>query len=164
MLPSRRAPVVGDASARFKDNTMPSTQPKFDDLLPPLDGRPLSRFEYNEIRPVRLALAMVVAVLHQGSFLEEHRPIQGGYDSDMRWLFEHLAPLARVSITVRRIRTLFDPLRYSRAWSNTGRVRRNLRSLASDAVLLASVIEAGRASSPPPHPAPGRPGHGRQRR
>jgi hypothetical protein len=120
---------------------MPTALPKLADLLPPLDGRPLSRHEWNEIRAVRLALVMVTAVLHQGNFLDPYRPIKGGYDADLAFLFQHLEPLDRVSPTVRKIRSLFDRLRYSREFSNTTKARRNLKTLAKDAVVLAGVID-----------------------
>ena len=127
---------------------MATALPKLKDLLPPLDHRSQpSRQEINELRTVRLALVMMTTVLLPSNLLDRHRPIQGGYDADIDFLFLHLEPLARVSPTVRRIRSLFDRLRYSREFNNTTTVRRNLRVLARAAVRLARTMEA--AAVPP---------------
>lgn len=121
---------------------MPRSMPLVDELCPPLDGRPLNRREWEEQRAVKLAMVMVVVAWHQSEFLPQHRPIRGGHDDDFAWLHAHLEPLARVSPTVRRLRQVFDQSLYGWEWFRPERVRRNLKRLASDAVLLASVMAA----------------------
>lgn len=120
---------------------MPSRLPTLDVLLPPLDGRPFSRQEWDEQRAVRLALVMMTVVMHQQTFLDHHRPIPGGHDADGQWLHQHLEPLARVSPTVARIRSLFDPLLYGGAWANPAMVRKHLMRLPQAAVRMSAVSE-----------------------
>jgi hypothetical protein len=127
---------------------MPRSMPLVDELLPPLDGRPLNRREWSEQRAVKLALVMVVVAWHQSEFLPQHRPIRGGHDDDFAWLHEHLEPLARVSLTVRRLRQVFDQELHGWEWFRPERVRRNLKRLAHDAVLLGSVMAARSTASP----------------
>ena len=134
---------------------MAAALPKLVTLLPPLDGRPLAFHELNELRAVRLALVMVTTVLLQSNLLEQHRPLQGGYDADLEYLFINLEPLAKVSPTVSRIRSLFDRLRYSREFNNPATVRRNLTVLARAAVRLSRTMET--ATAPTSHR------HGRRR-
>lgn len=122
---------------------MPRALPLVAELLPPVDGRPLSRGEWSEQRAIRLALVMVTVVFHQQEFLPRHRPIPGGHDSDMRWLHQNLEPLARISPTVRRLRQVFDQRLYGREWYDPLLVRRNLRLGAMTAVSLASQIQGG---------------------
>lgn len=126
---------------------MPSRLPTLDVLLPPLDGRPFSRQEWDELRAVRLALVMVTTVLHQQSFLDQHRPIPVGHDADQQWLHQHLEPLATISPTVARIRSLIDPLLYGGAWANPATIRRYLERVGNDAARLAADMAAAR---PPP--------------
>jgi hypothetical protein len=130
---------------------MPRSLPQLAELLPPVDGRSFSRQEWSELRAVRLALVMVTAVLHQGDFLFHHRPIPGGHDNDLRWLHEHLEPLATVSPTVRKLRRLFDLKLYGRAWADPTQVRHNLKVLSQEAHVLAQVMAA-----PPATPSPRR--------
>lgn len=127
---------------------MPRSLPLITDLLPPLDGRPFSRHEWNELRAVRLALVMVTAVLHQSDFLHHNRPVPGGHDADLHWLHEHLDPLARVSPTVRKLNKVFDLSLYGREFYDPARVRRNLKMLAKDAVLLGSIMATRSTGSP----------------
>ena len=132
---------------------MPSTFPKLISLLPPVDGRPLSRQEWQELRATRLALVTFFTVSSASTFLEPHRPLPGGPHSDLRWLHDNLAPLDPVSPTVRRIRALLDPLHYNRELNDPEKVRRFLQRIAQDIRLLASTHAA---SSPPPRSGRGR--------
>ena len=125
---------------------MPSTSPKLISLLPPVDGRPLSRQEWQELRATRLALVTFFTVSSASTFLEPHRPLPGGPHSDLRWLHDNLAPLDSISPTVRRIRALLDPLRYNRELNDPERVRLFLRRISQDTRLLASTHAA---STPP---------------
>ena len=125
---------------------MPSTFPKLISLLPPVDGRHLSRQEWQELRATRIALVTFFTVSSASTFLEHHRPLPGGPHSDLGWLHDNLAPLDPISPTVQRIRALLHPLQYNRELNDPERVRLFLKRLAQDSRLLVSTHVA---SSPP---------------
>ncbi len=103
---------------------MPRTIRPLADLLPRLDN-PLSRREQAEVRAIHLALLLHVVVVQQEGALPSIIPAGG----EAGYLFHALAPLAQVSPTVRQVRAIFDPLRYSRSWYRQEALRSNLRIL-----------------------------------
>ncbi len=128
---------------------MPRTQPRLNEVIPHPDGRPMTRKEKQEARAIRLALVMVAAALHQLGFINPHKPIAGSHASAFLWLHRRLGPLAEVSSTVRKIRTIFDPLNYSKTWFDPAQARKNLRQLIRAAQRLAQQDAQHSVSSRP---------------
>lgn len=125
--------------------------PKLDLLRPRLDGRPLTPTELAESRAIQIALVLVVAMYHQEAMYYIDQPVRGGYDTHWDWLREKLAPLAKHSLTVKRITILLDPQNCDPlTWDCKQGLRMILRRLCKDVVLIARQMEKAKATKRQP--------------
>lgn len=120
--------------------------PSLDRLLPPLDGRPLSSREVAEIRALRIAVTMAITVIHGWDLIGRHRPIPDGHE--MEWLRDHLLPLEKTSVTIKRLRLVLNDQLHSRAWYSPASARNNLRRLGISAHRLGR-LPPPEVSTPP---------------
>ncbi len=109
-------------------------------LAPASHARPLSWQEAREARAIRMALILVVVAVHAEGFTAGAGPVPDDPEERWAWVRAQLAPLARLSPTVRGICQVLDPQYFSRSWYTRPALDRQIRSLQRRVRRLAQVM------------------------